>query len=77
MEFTFKGKRMDKVMICANGAESNPYKSVEQVGFSLGEPPINDADRLTFIEENYLILIALCAEMHQGWLEENVPTVIH
>jgi hypothetical protein len=76
MEFTFKGKRMDKVMLCADGSETEPYKAIEQVGFSLDEPPINDIDRLTFIEENYGLLTQLCAEMHVNWLAEN-PKTIH
>jgi hypothetical protein len=76
MEFTFKGKRCDKVMLCTDGSESDPYKAVEQVGFSLEEPPMDPIDTLAFIEENYGLLTILCAEIHVNWLAEN-PKTIH
>ena len=77
MKFTFKKIPLDKAMLGANGTESNPYKALEFVLINDEEEPLDDLDRLAFIEENYPTLLALCAEAHEAWKADNVPGVLH
>lgn len=77
MKFTFKNVPLAQALMGTNGSEANPYKALEFVLINDDEDPLDDADRLAFIEENYPTLLALCTEAHEAWKADNVPGVVH
>jgi len=77
MMFTFKKVPLSKALIGANGRECNPYKALEVVCLNEDEEPLEGADLLEFIEENYPALLELCTQAHEAWKSEEAPKVVH
>jgi hypothetical protein len=69
---TLKGKELEKFVLAVDGKYAHPHKAILGVYVGEEQEPLDAVDTLMFVEENILMLIPMCAEVHEQWLMFNL-----